>query len=183
MAVKRAVSYNKPSRRQALLEIRRLIVEEGLSHQEIQLRLNIPARTYFNWLDMLFEEEERAIRGNGYTSQRLLNETLILQQRYLRRARQLTEIANDKSIDPEQRIAAINLASDLERAVHDMTYMSPAYLRSQGLLPNLNEEGVPRLTLSRLETKEQAHSKELELLQSAAEYRKEHYHQQQQQND
>jgi hypothetical protein len=38
--------YNKPSRRQALLEIRRLIVDEGLSHQEIQLRLDLAPATF-----------------------------------------------------------------------------------------------------------------------------------------
>ena len=41
LGVNRPISYNKPSKRQALLGIRRLIVDEGLSHNEIQLRLNL----------------------------------------------------------------------------------------------------------------------------------------------
>jgi hypothetical protein len=97
-----------------------LIVEEGLSHQEIQLRLNIPARTDFNWLDLLFKTEQEAIEGNNYTYQRLWNETLILQQRYLRRARKLTEFADDKNVDAEFRIKAHELAVELERAAHDI---------------------------------------------------------------
>ncbi len=99
MGVNRPISYNKPNRRQALLEIRRLIVDEGLSHNEIQLRLNLSPSTYFRYLDVLFEAEQTAIQGDNYTYQRLLNETLILNQRYLRRARKLTDIGDDKTVD------------------------------------------------------------------------------------
>jgi len=80
-----------PRRREALFEIRRLIVDEGLSHQEIQLRLNLAPSTYFRYLDLLFKAEQEAISGNNYTYQRLLNESLILEQRYPRRARKLTK--------------------------------------------------------------------------------------------
>ncbi|MDQ3967149.1 MAG: hypothetical protein M3275_01990, partial [Thermoproteota archaeon] len=84
------ISYNMLRRREALFEIRHLIVEEGLSHNEIQLRLNLSSSTYFRYLDTLFKAEQEAISGNAYTYQRLLNETLILNQRYLRRAKKLT---------------------------------------------------------------------------------------------
>ena len=134
------------------MEIRRLIIEEGLSHNEIQLRLNIPPATYFRYLDMLFETEQEAIEGNNYTYQRLLNETLILNQRYLRRARRLEKIANDQSIDAETRIQAEIEAAEFERAVHDMTYMAPSYLVAQGLLPGPElpgpKEHDPTLTMS-----------------------------------
>jgi site-specific DNA-methyltransferase (adenine-specific) len=43
---------------------------------------------------MLFQTEQEAIQGNNYTYQRLLNETLILNQRYLRRARRLEKLAD-----------------------------------------------------------------------------------------
>ena len=126
MEVNRPISYNKPNRRQALLEIRRLIVDEGLSHNEIQLRLNLSPSTYFRYLDVLFEAEQTAIQGDNYTYQRLLNETLILNQRYLRRARKLTDIGDDKTVDAEQRIEAHRYAAQLERAVHDISYMAPS---------------------------------------------------------
>ena len=128
--------YNKPRRREALLEIRRLIIEQGLSHTEIQLRLNIASTTYFRYLDLLFEEEQKAISGNFYTRQRLLNETLILNQRYLHIARKLIEIGDDKTVDAEQRIAAYESAASYHRASHDMAFFAPSYLRTQGLIPN-----------------------------------------------
>jgi hypothetical protein len=180
----RPKTYNKPTRRQALLEIRRLIVEEGLSHNEIQLRLNIPSTTYFRYLDMLFQTEQEAIEGNNYTYQRLLNETLILNQRYLRRARRLEKLADDTSIDGETRRQAELDAAELERAVHDMTYTAPSYLRAQGLLPEPKKH-YPTLAMSRInkadEKCEEKDPSEVERIKLAGEFRRQNIIQQQQQ--
>lgn len=172
MAENRPNSYNKPRRRQALLEIRRLIIDEGLSHQEIQLRLNLPARTYFRYLDDLFEAEQKVIAGDSYTYQRLLNETLILNQRYLRRARMLTEIANDKIIDAEARIAAHESAASFERAVHDVTYFAPSYLKTHKLIPDPANGDYPHLAMSRIKTGEEPDEHAKERILASAEYRK-----------
>lgn len=171
------LSYNLPRRRQALLEIRRLIVEEGLSHNEIQLRLNLSASTYFRYLDLLFKAEQEAISGNNFTYHRLLSESLILNQRYLRRARKLTEIGDDKTVDAKQRIEAHKFAAELERAVHDMSYMAPSYLRKQGLLPE-PKTIYPALSMSQIEDEEQDPS-EGERMEVAGEFRRQHRQQQQ----
>jgi hypothetical protein len=176
-----ALSYNIPRRRQALLEIRRLIVKEGLSHNEIQLRLNLSSSTYFRYLDLLFKAEHEAIVGNNYTYQRLLSESLILNQRYLRRARKLTAIGDDKTVDPEQRIEAHKLAAEFERAVHDMSYMAPSYLRRQGLLPE-PKTIYPALTMSRIEDEEQDPS-ERERMEVAGEFRRQRQRQQRKEYD
>ena len=173
------LSYNMPRRRQALLEIRRLIVDEGLSHNEIQLRLNLSPSTYFRYLDTLFKAEQEAISGNNYTYQRLLNETLILNQRYLRRARKLTTIGDDEKVDAEQRIEAHKFAAELERAAHDMSYMAPSYLRTQGLLLPEPKTIHPALTMSRIEDEEQDPS-ERQRMEAAGEYRRQQQHHQQQ---
>jgi hypothetical protein len=147
-----------PRRREALLDIRRLIVDEGLSHSEIQLRLNLSPSTYFRYLDLLFKAEQEAISGNAYTYQRLLNETLILNQRYLSRAKKLTAtIGDNENVDAEQRIEAHKFAAQLERAAHDMTYFAPSYLKVQGLLPPpepKKEHDFPALALSAIEDEE-----------------------------
>jgi hypothetical protein len=152
------ISYNMPRRREALLDIRRLLVEEGLSHNEIQLRLNLSPSTYFRYLDILFKAEQEAISGNVYTYQRLLNETLILNQRYLRRAKKLTAtIGDNENVDAEQRIEAHRMAAQLERAAHDMTYFAPSYLKVQGLLPPpepKKENDFPALSMSAIEDEE-----------------------------
>ena len=150
MVEQRLTRYNKPARRQALLEIRKLIVEEGLSHQEIQLRLNLPNTTYFRYLDLLFEQEQQAIAGDNYTYQRLLNETLILQQRYLRRARRLEKLADDPTIDPEIRLEAEIQCAHLERAVHDIMYQAPSYLAVQKLLPGPKDRTYASLSMTEI---------------------------------
>ena len=147
-------------------------MEEGLSHNEIQLRLNLSSSTYFRYLDLLFKAEHEAIVGNNYTYQRLLCESLIFNQRYLRRARKLTAIGDDKTVDPEQRIEAHKLAAELERAVHDMSYMAPSYVRKQGLLPE-PKTIYPALTMSRIEDEEQDPS-EGERMEVAGEFRRQH---------
>ena len=176
--------YNKPARREALLAIRHLIVEKGLSHNEIQMRLNLKPATYFRYLDMLFQVEQEAIEGNNYTYQRLLNETLILSQRYLRRARRLEKLANDTSIDGETRRQAELDAAELERAVHDMTYTAPSYLRAQGLLPEPKKH-YPTLAMSRInkadEKCEEKDPSEVERIKLAGEFRRQNIIQQQQQ--
>ena len=166
------------------MEIRRLIVEEGLSHNEIQLRLNIPARTYFRYLDLLFKAEQEAIEGSNYTGQRLLNETLILYQRYIQGAREFKEIARDPKTDAEQRIAALDKALDYQRAAHDITYYAPSYLVAQGLILPAPKRNYPSLSMSRqhLDEKfEEPDPSEAERIKAAGEYRRQNILQQQQQ--
>jgi hypothetical protein len=183
---RRPISYNKPTRRQALLEIRRLIVEEGLSHNEIQLRLNLPAATYFRYLDTLFQTEQEAIQGNNYTAQRLWNETLILYQRYLRRARRLEKMADDASISDEVRLQAEIEAGEYERAVHDMTYYAPSYLKIQGLVLPGPKKHDPCLRATRIQmgedvfgVTEEKDPSEKERLRIAGEIRRENIQRQQ----
>jgi hypothetical protein len=105
----------------------------------------------------LFKVEQEAISGNVYTHQRLLNETLILNQRYLRRAKKLTAIGDNENVDAEQKIEAHRFAAQLERAAHDMTYFAPSYLKVQGLLPPpepKKENDFPALALSAIEDDE-----------------------------
>ena len=166
-----------PRRREALLDIRHFIVEEGLSHSEIQIRLSLSPSTYFRYLDILFKAEQEAISGNAYTYQRLLNETLILNQRYLRRAKKLTAtIGDNENVDAEQRIEAHKFAAQLERAAHDMTYFAPSYLKVQGLLPPPPEpkkgNDFPALGLSAIEADEEKDPLERQRMKDVGEYRR-----------
>jgi hypothetical protein len=128
----------------------------------------------------LFKAEQEAISGNNYTYQRLLNETLILNQRYLRRARKLTTIGDDEKVDVEQRIEAHKFAAQLERAVHDMSYIGPSYLKVQGLLPEPKTIHAA-LTMSKIEEEEQQDPSERQRMKAAGEYRRRHQQQRQQQ--
>jgi hypothetical protein len=143
----------------------------------------------------LFKAEQEAISGNACTYQRLLNETLILNQRYLRRAKKLTAIGDDdKNVDAEQRIEAHKFAAQLERAAHDMTYFAPSYLKVQGLLPPpepKKENDFPALGLSAIEDEERD-PLERQRMKDVGEYRRRrrqqrllqhHQHQQEEQEE
>jgi hypothetical protein len=126
-----------------------LIVQEGLSHSEIQVRLNLKPATYFRYLDLLFKTEQEALEGSNYTWKYLHNESQILYQRYLEGAREFKEIARDKNIDAEQRIMALDKALDYQRAAHDITYYAPSYLVAQGLILPEPKRNYPGLSMSR----------------------------------
>jgi hypothetical protein len=142
----------------------------------------------------LFKAEQEAISGNHYTYQRLLNETLILNQRYLRRANKLTAtIGDNENVDAEQRIEAHKFATELERAAHDMTYFAPSYLKVQGLLPPpepKKENAFPALSMSAIEDEERD-PLERQRMKDVGEYRRRrlqrhlqhHKHQQEEQEE
>jgi hypothetical protein len=58
-------------------------------------------------------------------------------------------MADDRTIDAEVRYKAEVQAAELERAVHDMTYMAPSYLARQGLLPGPKKHD-PCLKMTRI---------------------------------
>lgn len=131
---------------------------------------------------MLFETEQKAIAGNHYTYQRLLNETLILQQRYLRRARRLEKLASDPEVDGETRRQAECNAAELERAVHDVSYLAPSYLAAQKLLPRPKDKSDTKLSMTAKNTnKEEKDPSEVERIKLAGEFRRQNIIQQQQQ--
>lgn len=136
MGVKQPISYTVPRRRDALLQIRRMIVDEGLSHNEIQLKLNLPPSTYFRYLDLLFEAERDMVAGN-ITANELLNETIILREKYMRRSKKVEEIINYKEADTEAKVKAHHLGAELDKAAHPLLYEAPAYLASREKLPSL----------------------------------------------
>lgn len=73
-------------------------------------------------------------------------------------------------MDAEQRIEAHKFAAELERAVHDMSYTGPSYLRVQGLLPE-PKTIHPALTMSKIEDEEHDPS-ERQRIEAAGEYRR-----------
>jgi hypothetical protein len=130
---------------------------------------------------MLFQAEQEAIEGNNYTAQRLVNETMILYQRYIQGAREFKKIANDPNVDAEQRINALDKALDYQRAAHDMTYYAPSYLLAQGLILPGPKGHYPSLSMSRqhLDEKfEQTDPSEAERIRLSGEYRRKNIKQQ-----
>ncbi len=82
-------------------------------------------------------------------------------------------IGDDEKIDAEQRIEAQKFAAQLERAIHNMSYIGPSYLRVQGLLPD-PKDSYPSLTMSQIDTYdiEDKDPWEKDRIKTAGEYRR-----------
>ena len=148
------------------------------------LHLDLPSATYFRYLDLLFKFERESISGNGFTWSRLFNETLILNQRYLKTARKFQEIADDKNQDGEVRLEALSRAAHLHRAAHDMMYFGPSYLRVKGKLPpheSPAQDTDKSLPFTHVGPDDKDYTNELQILQEAEAYRKEEIEKKQEQ--
>lgn len=82
-------------------------------------------------MDTLFESEREIIAKN-VSEIELLNETIILREKYLRRSRKLEEdIINNKEVDADAKVKAHHLAAELDKAAHHLYYEAPSYLASR----------------------------------------------------
>lgn len=116
-------------------------MEEGLSHDEIQIKLNLPSSTYFRYLDILLRSE-RAIVAKDITGKHLLNEILILRKKYLRRRNKVDKLANDEAVDAAARIKAHHLRAELDKATFHLFFEAPTYLLNQRKIPSLSSSTV-----------------------------------------
>jgi hypothetical protein len=81
-------------------------------------------------------------------------------------------MGDDEKVDAEQRIEAHKFAAELERAAHDMSYMAPSYLGSQGLLLPEPKTIYPALAMSKIEGDEEQDPSERQRMEAAGEYRR-----------
>lgn len=116
-------------------------MEEGLSHDEIQIKLNLPSSTYFRYLDILLRSE-RAIVAKDITGKHLLNEILILRKKYLRRRNKVDRIADDEAVDAAARIKAHPLGAELDKATFHLFFEAPTYVVNQRKIPSLSSSTV-----------------------------------------
>jgi len=93
--------YYKPGRAEAMRETRRFVAA-GYPQQQIQQQLRLPGRTFYPYLEAVFEHDRERI-SNYVTSDELLNQAAILQERMNEMYRTMHEMANDKTIDPSAR--------------------------------------------------------------------------------
>ena len=55
--------YKKPKREIAKRDIRRLIVEEGLTNNQISERLNVPLRTIERYISEIYEHDNQLLQS------------------------------------------------------------------------------------------------------------------------
>jgi AraC-like DNA-binding protein len=127
--------YNKPKRMQAMQEIRRLLVVEGYTYDEIMQQLNLAPRTFYRYLSAVFADDRRLIAEN-ISDEEALNQIATCRDRLLKQRRDILEqIANSPDADFKARIAAHHLAGEIAAVVMKLYTEGSATLASRHRYP------------------------------------------------
>jgi hypothetical protein len=105
-AKRRGSSYNKPLRMQAMIEIRRRVIDGD----NIMRDLRIPERSFFRYLDAVFARDREIM--NQINNDEVKNQLVILRDRFTNLYQDCRALANDKEIDAMARVKAFQLTGD-----------------------------------------------------------------------
>ncbi len=76
--------------------------------------------------------KERDVIARNTTEIEVLNESIILREKFLRRSRKLEQdIINNKEVDVDAKVKAHHLAAELDKAAHVIYYEAPSALASR----------------------------------------------------
>jgi hypothetical protein len=132
--------YNKPLRTQAMIEIRRRVVE-GQNHDQIMRDLHLSERTFFRYLNLVFEKDRQRM---NQIDEEVMNHIVILTERFTKMYRELEEIANDSAVDGMARVKALQLAAELALSIVKIHREVPARLVANKELPYSMSELLPQ---------------------------------------
>ena len=96
-------------------EIRRLVIA-GTSHQDIQRQLGLSERSYYRYLQDCFKEDRERL-AQSVTTDEMLTQIAIGEERLTNMFRNLREIATDKNIEASDRIAAETTAGEITAVI------------------------------------------------------------------
>jgi uncharacterized protein YerC len=116
---------SKVRRLQAMLEIRRLVVE-GHSYDQIQQTLGLSKRTFYRYLNRVFEEDKRVLEEKNY--EELMRQLVILRDRYNENYQLLRAMATDPKVKPYDKLHILGamkvLADTIVRLYRDAPALS-----------------------------------------------------------
>jgi hypothetical protein len=142
--------YKKPRRDIAKREIRRLIIDEGLTNNQISERLNIPQRSVERYINELYRFDNEVIAGvNGGAAavEHAFSMWNICKERMNNyRNEILTTVARNPEAPFRDKMAAWNIICELDAAILRMEDYAPEMIaRRTALAKNssllLNKEG------------------------------------------
>jgi hypothetical protein len=130
--------YNMPRRTQAMIEIRRLLVD-GYSYDQIMHDLRIPRRTFSRYINLMFEEDKKQL--NQINQSEVIHQFSIMKERLNTQYRETVQLANDSSINGMARVKARNLASELAVGILRIyTEVSPAQMAAGFPMDNNHQQ-------------------------------------------
>ena len=108
--------YHKPRRDIAQKEIRRLIVEEGLSNRQTSERINIPLKTVERYVKDLYARDNEMLKGLSGEEERLTSWNIARDRLESHKQEILSNIARNPKAPFKDRLKAWNLICELEAA-------------------------------------------------------------------
>jgi DNA-binding CsgD family transcriptional regulator len=146
--------YKKPKRDIAIREIRRLIIDEGLTNRQISEQLDIPQRTVERYISQLYKHDNELLTGLN-RDEEMLRAHNICKDRMAHYRQEITEnIARNKNASFKDQLAAWHLICELEAA--DLRLMDNAVemvRRRSAVLSNNNHLVVKGSTAVNLKLK------------------------------
>lgn len=104
---------NKVKRLQAMLEIRKLVVD-GHSYDDIQQVLGLSKRTFYRYLKRVFEDDKRVLEKENHDE--IMNQVAILKERHNKIYQYLQAIATDPKVRAYDRMYALAAMKELSDA-------------------------------------------------------------------
>lgn len=123
-----------------------MLIEQRLSYKEIQERLNLPPATFFRYLDLLFESD-RDILLRYVDDKEILNQVVILQEKFIYRSKQLEDLIKDPKVRAADKISAHHLGAELDTAVFRLVRETPYELINRRQRLEYSQKELP-LSLS-----------------------------------
>lgn len=113
---RRGRRYHKPRRDIAQKEIRRLIVEGGLSNRQISERINIPLKTVERYVKDLYARDNEMLKGLSGEEERLTSWNIARDRLESHKQEILRKIARNPKAPFKDQLKAWNLICELEAA-------------------------------------------------------------------
>src|SRR5687768_9595496 len=108
--------YKKPKREIAKHEIRRLVLEEGLTNSQISERLNIPLRSIQRYISEIYLHDNQLLQSLNSDEDVLTAWTIVRDRIDHHRQEILQNIARNPKAPFPERLKAWNLICELEAA-------------------------------------------------------------------
>lgn len=128
----RRVYYKKPKREIAKREIRRLLINEGLTNNQISERLNTPLRTIERYISEIYKHDNQLLQSLNTNVQDALTVTSIVKDRLDNHRQEILQnIARNPTASFTDRIRAWHLICELEASELRIRFETvPSVIRS-----------------------------------------------------
>lgn len=119
--------YKIPRRELAKREIRRLVLQEGLSGPQVSARLSIPTRTVTRYLQEIYKEDnELLIKPSIEELTTIIN--MFRDRIDKQRLDVLNGIANNPEVEAVDRMAAHDFVADIDWIITKLSFQAPVLI-------------------------------------------------------